>query len=92
MHNYQSNQSAFMTRCRTDLRDQCGIFGGESGRPSREMPLEPGVKLINLVKQCYGNSLRNSNAFKSKCEILPFLQFVEIFSTCSNRYALKNCD
>ena len=29
-HNYQSNQSALMTRCRTDFRHQCGIFSGES--------------------------------------------------------------
>ena len=30
MHNYRSNQSAFMTRFGTDLRDQHGIFGGKS--------------------------------------------------------------
>ena len=30
MHNYRSNQSAFMTRFRTDLRHQYGIFDGKS--------------------------------------------------------------
>ena len=30
MHNYRSNQSAFMTRFGTDLRHQYGIFGGKS--------------------------------------------------------------
>ena len=30
MHNYQSNQSALMTRCGTDFRHQYGIFDGES--------------------------------------------------------------
>ena len=30
MHNYQSNQSALMTRCGTDFRHQYGIFGSES--------------------------------------------------------------
>ena len=30
MHNYRSNQSALVTRFRTDLRHQYGIFGGES--------------------------------------------------------------
>ena len=30
MHNYRSNQSAFMTRFGTDLRHQYGIFGGIS--------------------------------------------------------------
>ena len=30
MHNYRSNQSAFMTSFRTDLRHQYGIFGGKS--------------------------------------------------------------
>ena len=30
MHNYQSNQSALMTRCGTDFRHQYGIFGCES--------------------------------------------------------------
>ena len=30
MHNYRSNQSAFMTRFRTDLRHQYGIFGSKS--------------------------------------------------------------
>ena len=30
MHNCRSNQSAFMTRCGTDLRHQYGIFGGKS--------------------------------------------------------------
>ena len=30
VHNYQSNQSALMTRCRTDSRHQYGIFCGES--------------------------------------------------------------
>ena len=30
MHNYRSNQSAFMTRFGTDLHHQYGIFGGKS--------------------------------------------------------------
>ena len=30
LHNYRSNQSALMTRFRTDLRHQYGIFGGKS--------------------------------------------------------------
>ena len=30
LHNYRSNQSAFMTRFGTDLRHQYGIFGGKS--------------------------------------------------------------
>ena len=30
MHNYQSNKSAIMTRCRTDLCHQYGVFGGKS--------------------------------------------------------------
>ena len=30
MHNYRSNQSAFMTRFGTDLRHQYGIFDGKS--------------------------------------------------------------
>ena len=30
MHNYRSNQSALMTRCRTNFRHQYGIFCGES--------------------------------------------------------------
>ena len=30
MHNYRSNQSAFMARFGTDLRHQYGIFGGKS--------------------------------------------------------------
>ena len=30
MHNYRSNQSAFMTRFGPDLRHQYGIFGGKS--------------------------------------------------------------
>ena len=30
LHNYQSNQSALMTRFGTDLRHQYGIFGGKS--------------------------------------------------------------
>ena len=30
MHNYRSNQSAFMTRFGTDLRHQYGIFGSKS--------------------------------------------------------------
>ena len=30
MHNYQSNQSPFMTRFGTDLHYQYGIFGGKS--------------------------------------------------------------
>ena len=30
VHNYRSNQSAFMARFGTDLRHQYGIFGGKS--------------------------------------------------------------
>ena len=30
MHNYRSNQSALMTRCRTDFRHLYGIFGSKS--------------------------------------------------------------
>ena len=30
LHNYRSNQSALMTRFRTDLRHQYGIFGGKT--------------------------------------------------------------
>ena len=50
-HNYRSNQSAFMTRFRTDLRHQYGIFGGKSQTSfsrnatragSEEGRLEPG--------------------------------------------------
>ena len=45
MHNYQSNQSAFMTRCRTDLRHYYGILGGKSHIcPSCETPLGQGAK------------------------------------------------
>ena len=35
MHNYRSNQSAFMTRFGTDLRHQYAIFGGKSQTSSR---------------------------------------------------------
>ena len=44
MQNYRSNQSALMTRFRTALRHQYGIFGGNRRRPSRETPLGPGAK------------------------------------------------
>ena len=44
MHNYQSNQSAFMTRCGTDLRHQYGIFGGKSQTSFSRNATRPGAK------------------------------------------------
>ena len=50
MHNYRSNQSAFMTRFGTDLRHQYGIFGGNS----RETPLWPGAKNDGCFRRLSG--------------------------------------
>ena len=44
MHNYRSNQSAFMTRCGTDFRHQYGIFGGESQTSVSRNATRPGAK------------------------------------------------
>ena len=44
MHNYRSNQSALMTRCRTDFRHQYGIFGGESQTSVSRNATRPGAK------------------------------------------------
>ena len=42
MHNYRSNQSAFMTRFGTDLRHQYGIFGGKSQTSFSRIATRPG--------------------------------------------------
>ena len=63
MQNYQSNQSALMTRCGTDLRHQYGIFGYKNHRhPSHETPLRLGVKKDSCV--CRLGPLTLSNIYE----------------------------
>ena len=71
-HYYQSNQSALMTRCRTDFRHQYRIFCSELRRPSREMPLD-WKRRRTAVFSGYSFLmpiwLRNYNYYK--CTLLP---------------------
>ena len=55
MHNYRSNQSALMTRFRTDLRHQYGIFGSKLqtsfSRNTTRARSEEG-RLFSQARQC----------------------------------------
>ena len=66
MDNYRSNQSAFMTRFRTDLRHQYGIFGGKSqtsiSRNATRAGSEEG-RLFSQAKMCVVNELRSGTVY-----------------------------
>ena len=56
MHNYRSNQSAFMTRFGTDLRHQYGIFGGKSQTSFSRNAIRAGSEEGRLFSQARSKS------------------------------------
>ena len=71
MHNYRSNQSALMTRCGTDFRHKCGIFGGESQTSFTRNATRAGIEgrlfkqarwivLRKLFDMCHAKQMKNS--------------------------------
>ena len=67
MHNYQSSQSALMTRFRTDLRHQYGIFGGKSQTSFTRNATRAKSEEGRLFSQAIGGKEINK-----RCITLPF--------------------
>ena len=58
MHNYRSNQSAFMTRFGTDLRHSMEFSAVNRRRPSCETPLGSGAKKDGCFRRLRKHGIR----------------------------------
>ena len=67
MHNYQSNQSALMTRCGTDFRHQYGIFDGESQTSFTRNATRAGSEEGRLFSQATRETPLGPGAKKDGC-------------------------